>query len=117
MLKRHSRAVRSLTLTAWLICSATLAGGAGTVRLAEARDLKGSDSAIASQAAMLAETAQPHRLNASDATAMAAAAKYPEPLWLLVLGAILLTVGAGIKHIARIETKAPLAEGKTERAR
>ena len=114
MSKKYSRAVISTIFTIWLICTAMLAVKGIAICLADGSDLRRSDAAIATQPALITEAPQQHRLNKSDA--IARAAMHFEPLWLLLLGAVLLGIGTSIKRIARIQAKAPLTGGKTERA-
>ena len=114
MSRKYSRAVISIILTTGLICSAILAVKGIAISLADVSDLKRNDTAIAKQPALITEAPQQHGLNKSDA--IARTAMHFEPLWLLLLGAVLLGIGTSIKHIARIQAKAPLTGGKTERA-
>jgi len=114
MSRKYSRAVITIILTTWLTCAAILAVKGTATCLADGSDLKRNDTAIATQHALITEAPQQHRLNKSDA--IARAAMHFEPLWLLLLGAVLLGIGTSIKRIARIQAKASLTEGKAERA-
>ncbi len=109
MFRLSSRTVISIMIATGLFCAAIIVGKGIVISFAD----KSNSTAIAKQIPTPVATpeAQPSMLNNSDASAIAT--RYFEPFWLLVLGAVLLTIGTSIKRIARAEVK---TGGKSERA-